>query len=379
MQYHYLEKPYKPLVVLFSLFASVSPIGSDCDFTEDHGAAATIEGIFVFGSSLVDNGNNNFLKSTAKADYLPYGIDFPSGLPSGRFTNGKNVIDLLGEQLMLPSFIPPFKDRSTKGSNIVHGVNHASGSSGILDDTGFVGGNIVISLSQQIRDFEEVTLPELEAQLACNSSQSLPRYLFVVGVGGNDYMFNYFLKRSYFQIDLQTFTATLIASLAQKLKKLYILGGRKFVVMSINPLGYSPVVNRPNYIGSPQALNQAAHLYNTQLRTLLDALKSDMPDFSFALVNTYNIITNIIQNPTSTGFEDTSNPCCKVKSQIEGGNGVLCERGGETCENRNRTTIVFFDGLHPTEALNVQIATKAYTSTLEFHVYPINVKQLAQL
>ncbi|CAN6543773.1 unnamed protein product [Malus baccata var. baccata] len=327
-----------------------------------HGAAATIEGIFVFGSSLVDNGNNNFLKSTAKADYLPYGIDFPSGLPSGRFTNGKNVIDLLGEQLMLPSFIPPFKDRSTKGSNIVHGVNHASGSSGILDDTGFVGGNIVISLSQQIRDFEEVTLPELEAQLACNSSQSLPRYLFVVGVGGNDYMFNYFLKRSYLQIDLQTFTATLIASLAQKLKKLYILGGRKFVVMSINPLGYSPVVNRPNYIGSPQALNQAAHLYNTQLRTLLDALKSDMPDFSFALVNTYNIITNIIQNPKSTG-----------------GNGVLCERGGETCENRNRTTIVFFDGLHPTEALNVQIATKAYTSTHEFHVYPINVKQLAQL
>lgn len=60
-----------------------------------------------------------------------------------------------------------------------------------------------------------------------------------------------------------------------------------------------------------------------------------------------------------------------------GGNGVLCERGGETSANRKRN--VFFDGLHPTEALNFQIASKAYASTLEFDVYPINVRQLAQL
>ena len=93
--------------------------------------------MFVFGSSLVDNGNNNFLDTKAKADYLPYGIDFPNGA-SGRFTNGKNVVDLLGEQLKLPSLIPPFMDPATKGSRIVEGVNHASGSAGILDDTGSV-------------------------------------------------------------------------------------------------------------------------------------------------------------------------------------------------------------------------------------------------
>ncbi|KAL5745624.1 hypothetical protein ACOSP7_026770 [Xanthoceras sorbifolium] len=92
--------------------------------------------MFVFGSSLVDNGNNNFLEnSLARADYLPYGVDFPWG-PSGRFTNGKNVIDLLGEKLKLPSLIPTFSDSSTKGTKIVHGVNFASAASGILDDTG---------------------------------------------------------------------------------------------------------------------------------------------------------------------------------------------------------------------------------------------------
>ncbi|CAB4289578.1 unnamed protein product [Prunus armeniaca] len=87
--------------------------------------------------------------------------------------------------------------------------------------------------------------------------------------------------------------------------------------MSINPLGYSPVLHRPNFIGSPQALSQAAQMYNVQLKIQLDALKRSMLDFNFALVNTYNIMTNIIQNPASTGFEDTSNPCCKVTSQIQ--------------------------------------------------------------
>ena len=50
--------------------------------------------MFVFGDSLSDTGNNNFITSVAKADKLPYGVDFPTG-PNGRFTNGKLVIDFL--------------------------------------------------------------------------------------------------------------------------------------------------------------------------------------------------------------------------------------------------------------------------------------------
>ena len=92
--------------------------------------------MFVFGSSLVDNGNNNFLtNSLAKADFSPYGVDFPLG-PSGRFTNGENVIDILGKKLQLSDYIPSFTDPSTRGGRIVNGVNFASGGSGILDDTG---------------------------------------------------------------------------------------------------------------------------------------------------------------------------------------------------------------------------------------------------
>jgi hypothetical protein len=54
-------------------------------------------GMFIFGDSLVDNGNNNFLTLTlARADYPPNGIDFGSGWPTGRFCNGKTVADYIG-------------------------------------------------------------------------------------------------------------------------------------------------------------------------------------------------------------------------------------------------------------------------------------------
>lgn len=50
---------------------------------------------FIFGDSLVDNGNNNNIQSLARANYLPYGIDYPDG-PTGRFSNGKTTVDVIG-------------------------------------------------------------------------------------------------------------------------------------------------------------------------------------------------------------------------------------------------------------------------------------------
>lgn len=51
---------------------------------------------FIFGDSLVDNGNNNGILTLARANYRPYGIDFPQGT-TGRFTNGRTFVDALGK------------------------------------------------------------------------------------------------------------------------------------------------------------------------------------------------------------------------------------------------------------------------------------------
>jgi len=59
------------------------------------GGAQQVPCYFIFGDSLADSGNNNNLWSYAKANYPPYGIDYPSG-PTGRFSNGKTTVDEIG-------------------------------------------------------------------------------------------------------------------------------------------------------------------------------------------------------------------------------------------------------------------------------------------
>lgn len=51
---------------------------------------------FVFGDSLTEVGNNNYLQfSLAKANYPFYGIDFEGGKATGRFTNGRTIGDII--------------------------------------------------------------------------------------------------------------------------------------------------------------------------------------------------------------------------------------------------------------------------------------------
>lgn len=65
----------------------------------------TITALLVFGDSIVDAGNNNDMFVLARCNYLPYGIDFEDGVPTGRFSNGKVPTDILGSPLSLSLFI----------------------------------------------------------------------------------------------------------------------------------------------------------------------------------------------------------------------------------------------------------------------------------
>ncbi|THU63330.1 hypothetical protein C4D60_Mb01t14640 [Musa balbisiana] len=90
---------------------------------------------FVFGDSLVDNGNNNYLATTARADTPPYGIDTPSHRATGRFSNGKNVPDIVSEYLGAESTLP-YLSPELHGERLLVGANFASAGIGILNDTG---------------------------------------------------------------------------------------------------------------------------------------------------------------------------------------------------------------------------------------------------
>ncbi|KMZ65612.1 hypothetical protein ZOSMA_317G00290 [Zostera marina] len=361
---------------------------------------AKTRGMFVFGSSIVDNGNNNFLpNTTAKADYLPYGIDSKMG-PTGRFSNGRNMIDVLGKLLGLRQLIPPFLHPGTQGKKILHGVNFASGGSGILDQTGSIVSK-VISLNEQISNFERTTLPDLKSEIENRYheddggdklvSNELSKYLFIVETGGNDLLLNYFAKMNMNtditvdhkhktqrnNIGLQRFTNKLITLLSSDLKKLYSMGARKFVLISVQAIGCVPVVRATFHKENRSCvefMNQAAVLFNTKLKSLVHKTKPQMPDATVVYVNFYGIIDHIIRNPAKSGFREVNTACCEVEKRSH---GVLCKRRGKTC--RNRKEHVFFDGLHPTEAMNIVIANKAYASRLTDNVYPFNIRRLSRI
>lgn len=63
---------------------------------------ANARAFFVFGDSLVDSGNNNYLVTSARADAPPYGIDYPTHRPTGRFSNGLNLPDLISKVPIIP-------------------------------------------------------------------------------------------------------------------------------------------------------------------------------------------------------------------------------------------------------------------------------------
>lgn len=84
-----------------------------------------------------------------------------------------------------------------------------------------------MSLNQQISNFEAVTLPDLRATAANIRGMKghdflhdcfLPKSLFVIGTGGNDYLLNYYQPRNTARPQLSDFTRSLITELSAHLQ-----------------------------------------------------------------------------------------------------------------------------------------------------------------
>lgn len=110
-----------PIVTIFMILAFGNVLG-----TENQKKEKPHRAFFVFGDSLVDNGNNNHLTTTARADSPPYGIDYPSRRPTGRFSNGLNLPDVIGGPFFLPLLYFSYFDSNYCDSFVCHAqnVNH---------------------------------------------------------------------------------------------------------------------------------------------------------------------------------------------------------------------------------------------------------------
>ncbi|OIW21368.1 hypothetical protein TanjilG_02477 [Lupinus angustifolius] len=150
-----------------------------------------IRAFFVFGDSLVDSGNNDFLATTARADAPPYGIDYPTHRPTGRFSNGLNIPDLISLELGLEPTLP-YLSPLLVGEKLLVGANFASAGIGILNDTGFQFLHI-IHIQKQFKLFKDYQ-KRLSAHVGAEGAKRVVNgALVLITLGGNDFVNNYYL------------------------------------------------------------------------------------------------------------------------------------------------------------------------------------------
>ncbi|KAL1824913.1 hypothetical protein DCAR_0313021 [Daucus carota subsp. sativus] len=331
-----------------------------------------VPAMFVFGDSLIDNGNNNNLASLAKANYYPYGIDFRGGA-TGRFSNGYTMVDEIAELLGLP--LTPAYSQASQEDQMLHGVNYASAAAGILDITGrnFVGR---IPFNQQLKNFEN-TLDRITDNLgAPDVAQALAKCIFFVGMGSNDYLNNYLMPNypTRNQFNAQQYADLLIQQYKGQLTRLYNLGARKVIIGGLGLLGCIPsILSQSNSGHCSEEVNQLVLPFNTNLKTMVNNLNTNLPGSKFIYIDIHNMFQDIIRNSRLYGFSVVDRGCCGIGRNR---GQITCLPFQQPCRNRNQ--YVFWDAFHPTAAVNIMMGRKAFTGNQDV-AYPMNIQQLANL
>ncbi|KAJ4843270.1 hypothetical protein Tsubulata_009874, partial [Turnera subulata] len=365
-------------VALLALFViiNLSYFGTAVD--DDIKAAS-----FIFGDSLVDAGNNNYLSTLSKANIKPNGIDFTAsgGNPTGRYTNGRTIADILGEELGMPNYAVPFLAPNSTGKAILYGVNYASGGGGIMNATGRI---FVNRLGMDIQiDYFNITRKQINQLLGQSKAKEFisRKSIFSISVGSNDFLNNYLLPvlsaGTRVSESPDAFINDMINHFRAQLTRLYQLDARKFVISNVGPIGCIPYQKTINQLKENECVdlaNKLAVQYNGRLNDLLAELNDNLPGSTFVHANVYDMVMELITNYDKYGFSTSTRACCGNGGQFAG--IIPCGPTSSMCDDR--TKHVFWDPYHPSEAANIILSKQLLDGDTKY-ISPMNLRQLRDL
>ncbi|XP_060675719.1 GDSL esterase/lipase 1-like [Ziziphus jujuba] len=315
--------------------------------------------LFIFGDSQFDAGNNNYINTTTgKANYWPYGETF-FHYPTGRFCDGRLVPDFIAQYAKLP-FIPPYLPPRNK--LFIYGVNFASAGAGALVET---RKGSVIDLQTQLGYFKNISRVLREKLGDTEAEALLSKAVYLFSIGGNDYSFPFETNSSVlYTYSVEQFVGQVIGNITQVIKEIYEVGGRKFGLPSMWPLGCMPfsrtrVPEGENKCFEP--ITPYVELHNIEISKVLQKLQSDLNGFKYSIPDFHTLMENLINHPSKYGFKEGKVACCGSGPY----RGILScgGRRGVTeyylCDNVNE--YVFFDSAHPTERAYKLLAQLAWS------------------
>uniref|UniRef100_A0A7N0SV22 GDSL esterase/lipase EXL3 n=1 Tax=Kalanchoe fedtschenkoi TaxID=63787 RepID=A0A7N0SV22_KALFE len=310
-----------------------------------------ISSLIVFGDSIVDPGNNNYINTPSRANFPPYGQDFLGGVPTGRFCNGMIPSDYLAQALSIKELLPAYLDPNLQPADLLTGVSFASGGCGYDPVSSAI--EVARTLSQQMDQFREYKT-KLNSLVGENATtQIISQSLFLVVAGSNDIVNTYFdvgvRKKQY---DIQSYTTFLANSAGDFVTELYNSGARLLGLVNVPPLGCLP--SQRTLAGGierkcVEQYNQAAIMFNSKLSSVIDTFSDKYADAQAVVIDIYNPLMELIQNPVSNGFTVVDKGCCGT-GELEV--TVLCSQELnpliKPCSDASK--YVFWDSFHPTQA-----------------------------
>ncbi|CAN0840945.1 GDSL esterase/lipase At1g71691 [Linum grandiflorum] len=333
-----------------------------------------VPALFVIGDSAVDCGTNNYLGTFARADRPPYGRDFDTRRPTGRFCNGRIPVDYLALRLGLP-FVPSYLGQNGTLGDMIHGMNYASAGAGIIFSSGSELGQR-ISLTHQVQQFTD-SLQTFILNIGENATAELvSNSVLYISIGINDYIHYYLPNISNVQnLYLPwSFNQFLASSMRQEIKNLYDMSVRKMVIMGMPPIGCAPHYlwkYNSNNGECVKEINDMIMEFNFLMRYMVEQLYYELPDAKIIFCDVYESSMDIIKNHEHYGFTETTSACCGL-GKYRG--WIMCMAPEMACSNASNH--IWWDQYHPTAAANAILADNIWNGLHTRMCYPTNMEDI---
>ncbi|KAJ9190457.1 hypothetical protein P3X46_001659 [Hevea brasiliensis] len=335
---------------LLVLCASLLISSSNQNHSHNHVA------LFIFGDSLFDSGNNNYLKNAiGRANFWPYGETFFKQT-AGRFSDGRLISDFIAEYLKLP-LIPPYLQPGIH--QFTDGVNFASGGASALVETNQGNEGRVMELKTQVLYLKNVK-KHIKQQIGDPETRTLlSRAIYLISIGGNDYLAPSSVFESF---PIEEFAGMVVGNITSAIKDIYKIGGRKFAFVGMGAFDCAPKMRalKQHRGHRDKEATSLAKLHDEVLPKVLKELKShELKKLKYLYFDFYTTLSQRINNPSKYGTKSS----CRISKDYK-----VCEDVSE---------YLFFDPVHPTEKAYKQLAKLIWSGGHNVS-WPYNLKTLVE-